>query len=202
MTTVDVGQIGIYWAVMILVALGANLSDSKIGSPLDACERALERLSARGVAVNNRSRWYRSAPVPRSAQPDFVNGVASVSSDLSPTGLLAILQEIETELGRMRDLVDQARVIDLDLLAHGDQVIGWPDSASMGGNSDQDPSGNLIVPHPRLHLRAFVLMPLRDVAPHWRHPVTGQDIETMMKAISIGSRTKVGFHDQICEPLI
>jgi 2-amino-4-hydroxy-6-hydroxymethyldihydropteridine diphosphokinase len=187
---------------MILVALGANLSNPNIGSPLDACERALGCLSERGIVVDKRSRWYRSAPVPRSDQPDFVNGVAAVSSALSPADLLMILHEIEAELGRTRGRVNQARVIDLDLLAHGGRVTGWPDSPSLGPDAVQAVAGGLIVPHPRLHLRAFVLMPLRDVAPDWRHPVSGQDIETMMRAISMGSRTGSGFHDQTCEPLI
>jgi 2-amino-4-hydroxy-6-hydroxymethyldihydropteridine diphosphokinase len=179
---------------MLLVALGANLSNSAIGSPLDACEKALDCLTQRGVAVIKRSRWYRSAPVPRSDQPDYINGVALVSSALAPVDLLSLLHDIEAELGRKRERVNEAREIDLDLLCHGDQVIGWPVSPVCANNG-------LILPHPRLHDRAFVLLPLRDVAPDWRHPVSGQGVEAMIRAISSGSGAEFSFGDQICEPL-
>lgn len=179
---------------MLLVALGANLSNSAIGSPLDACERALDCLTRRGVAVIKRSRWYQSAPVPRSDQPDYINGVALVSSARPPVDLLLLLHEIEVELGRKRERVNEAREIDLDLLCYGDQVIGWPVSPVSADNG-------LILPHPRLHDRAFVLLPLRDVAPDWRHPVSGQDVEAMIRAISSGSGAELSFGDQICEPL-
>ena len=184
---------------MILVALGANLYSPAIGSPMDACELALERLARRKIVVERRSRWYRSAPEPRSDQPDFINGVALVSAALPPTDLLAALHEIEAELGRTRDLPNEARVIDLDLLAHGDHVIGWPASPGLVSNSV---AGGVILPHPRLHARAFVLLPLRDVAPGWRHPVSGADVETMIEAFGGGSGAAGVFGDQNCEPLI
>jgi 2-amino-4-hydroxy-6-hydroxymethyldihydropteridine diphosphokinase len=167
-------------AVMILVALGANLSDPAIGTPRDACEWALELMSRRGAAVAGRSRWYRSAPVPASDQPDFINGVVSVATDLAPAELLAMLHGIEADMGRSRGRPNAARVIDLDLLAHGDAVIGWQAARSaVPGTAD-----GLILPHPRLQFRAFVLLPLRDVAPNWRHPVIGDVAETMIAALS------------------
>lgn len=182
---------------VILVALGANLSSPATGSPLDSCEKALACLGDRGLTILKRSRWYRSAPVPRSSQPNFVNGVVSVASALPPQEFLATLHEIETELGRTRGQLNEARVIDLDLLCHGDQVIGWP--ASPPG--DEIPTVGLVLPHPRLHGRAFVLLPLRDVAPDWRHPVSGEGLEAMIGAISTGSGAGGPFGDQVCEPL-
>lgn len=186
---------------MILIALGANLSNPTIGSPRDACERALTCLSGRDVKVEARSRWYRSAPVPRSDQPDYINGVVSVSTVRAPFELLALLHEIEAELGRTRYQANEARVIDLDLLAYDDQMSGWPASPVPGHEVEQARVGSLILPHPRLHERAFVLLPLRDVASDWRHPVTGQGIEAMISAISDGSGPEAGFRDQFCEPL-
>ncbi|NQU69258.1 MAG: 2-amino-4-hydroxy-6-hydroxymethyldihydropteridine diphosphokinase [Rhodospirillales bacterium] len=186
---------------MLLVALGANLPNSEIGTPLDACEKALDCLTRRGVAVIKRSRWYQSAPVPRSDQPDFINGVAVVSSALSPADLLALLHDIEAELGRKRERVNEAREIDLDLLSYGDQVIGWPVSPVSTDKMGAEADNGLILPHPRLHDRAFVLLPLRDVAPDWRHPVSGQDVEAMIRVISSGSGADLSFGDQICEPL-
>ena len=87
---------------MIVIGLGANLSDPRYGGPQDACEAALDALRAAGVAVLRRSRWYRSAPVPASDQPWFVNAVAEVVTDLSAAELLDLLHRIEREMGRER----------------------------------------------------------------------------------------------------
>lgn len=169
---------------MILIALGANLPSRLAGSPRATCEMALDALARRAVRPLRRSRWYRSAPVPPSDQPDFVNGVAMVGSSHTPEDLLALLHDVERRLGRVRGAAGAARTIDLDLIAHGDTVAGWPD--------DGDGDGGLVLPHPRLHLRAFVLMPLGDVAPGWRHPVRGIGVAEMIAALPPG---------QDCAPL-
>jgi len=145
---------------VILIALGANLPSPRYGTPRQTCEAALAALAARGVRVRRRSRWYRSDPVPPSGQPPFVNGVAEVETDLPPAGLLALLHEIERDFGRVRRRRNEARVIDLDLLAYGERV-------SAPGEAPE-------LPHPRLAERAFVLLPLMDLAPDWRHPVSGR----------------------------
>lgn len=149
---------------MILIGLGGNLP-SHFGPPLETCEAALEALRAAGVSVVRRSRWWRTAPVPVSGQPWFVNGVAAVETDLKAWDLLAVLHRIEAEFGRVRGARDAARVIDIDLLAYGDAVIH---------------EGGLDVPHPRLHARAFVLLPLAEVAPGWRHPESGEGVDAMI----------------------
>jgi len=145
---------------VILVALGANLPSPRHGTPRQTCEAALAALTAGGARVLRRSRWYRSDPVPPSGQPSFVNGVAEVATDLSPAELLALLHQIENEFGRTRRQRNEARLIDLDLLAYGDRV-------SAAGEVPE-------LPHPRLAGRAFVLLPLAELAPDWRHPVSGQ----------------------------
>ena len=144
---------------MILVGFGANLPSPRHGDPVATCTAALAALERAGVRVRRRSRWYRSAPVPPSDQPWFVNGVAEVETDLDPAGLMAVLHGIERDFGRVRRERNEARVIDLDLLAYGDRVSG----------PDQTPR----LPHPRLADRAFVVLPLAELDPDWRHPESG-----------------------------
>jgi len=163
---------------MILIALGANLSSPRHGTPRETCEAALATLQANGVRIVRRSRWYRSAPVPPSGQPPFVNGVVEVATDLPPADLLSLLHRIEAEFGRVRRQRNEARVLDLDLLAHGDRV-------STPGEVPE-------LPHPRLADRAFVVLPLADVAPDWRHPVTGLSPADMATRLPPG---------QMAEPL-
>lgn len=158
---------------MILIGLGAN-EPSAVGLPQATLEAALAMLAAEGVAITAQSRWYRSAPVPPSDQPWFVNGVAAVTTRLDPAGLLALLHRIEAHFGRRRRLRDEARPIDIDLLAYDDVVSGE-------GRTPR-------LPHPRLHQRAFVLLPLRDVAPNWRHPEIGQSVAALIASLPPGQQ--------------
>ena len=144
---------------MILIALGSNLPSQRFGEPVANCDAALVSLAAVGVNPVRVSRWYRSAPVPASDQPWFVNGVATVNTALPPDRLLAALHGVEREFGRSRRARNEARVIDLDLLAYDELISG----------SGEAP----ILPHPRMAERAFVVRPLAELAPDWRHPVTG-----------------------------
>ncbi len=153
---------------LILIGLGANLPNPTFGSPRESLEAALGALSAAGIGLLGRSRWYASSPVPPSAQPPYVNGVAAVEFALGPRDLLAALHRIESEFGRRRSVPDAPRMLDLDLLAHDQRVI------------DEE---SLVVPHPRLAERAFVLLPLAEIAPAWRHPATGQAVGELLAAL-------------------
>ena len=155
----------------ILVAIGSNLPSPTFGPPRAVCEAALAELSARGLRIVRRSRWFESAPVPPSDQPWFVNGVAIVETSLSPGDLLALLHATEHRFGRQRRAVNEARILDLDLIAYGDRV-----------QTDAAP----ILPHPRLQERAFVLLPLADLLPDWRHPVDGRTLSSMIRALPTG----------------
>jgi 2-amino-4-hydroxy-6-hydroxymethyldihydropteridine diphosphokinase len=147
---------------MILIGVGANLPSPSTGSPRTTCERALAALPGEGV----RMRWYESAPVPASDQPWFVNAVALVDTELDSAALLAVLHRVEAAFGRRRAEKNEARALDLDLLAYGGEVR----------TGESGPH----LPHPRLHERAFVLLPLCDVAPNWRHPVSGLTVEALI----------------------
>ena len=141
---------------LILIGVGGNLASPRWGPPLKTLSAALDALEQEGIAIARRSSWYRSQPVPRSDQPWFLNAVAVVETGLSPGDLLALMQTIETRFGRLRGLPNASRTADLDLLDHRGEHILSPD---------------LILPHPRLHQRRFVLEPVAEIAPGWRHPV-------------------------------
>jgi len=157
---------------VILIGLGANLPSAQFGAPKRTLEAALEALENRGVRVVKRSRWYSSAPVPPSGQPRYINAVAAVETGLLPEALLDLLHAIENDFGRQRGERNAAREIDLDLLAYGDLI------------STQTPP---ILPHPRLAERAFVLRPLSDIDPAWRHPQSRQSAAELAEAAAEGA---------------
>jgi 2-amino-4-hydroxy-6-hydroxymethyldihydropteridine diphosphokinase len=160
---------------MIFIGIGANLP-GPAGSPRATAEAALGALAAAGIAVRRRSRWYESAPVPPSDQPWYVNGVAEVATDLEPAALLAVLHRIEAEFGRTRTVANAARPLDLDLLAYDDRIL--------------DGIRGVMIPHPRMHERAFVLLPLAELAPGWRHPRTGRAISALIAALPPGAEAR------------
>lgn len=155
---------------VILVAIGANLPGPAGAPPLVACRAAAAALDALpGLRLRGLSRWYRTAPVPPSGQPDYVNGVAHLEGTAAPEALLASLQAIEARAGRARGVVNAARTLDLDIIDMDGMV-----------RTARDP----VLPHPRAHERAFVLAPLADVAPAWVHPVLGQTVATLLAAVA------------------
>ena len=161
----------------VLIGIGANLAAPGHATPLAGCQAALAALAAQGIGILARSRWYLSAPVPVSDQPWFVNAVATVETVLAPDRLIETLIAVETAFGRRRDRRWQARVLDLDLLAHG--------RIRLGGGSGPT------VPHPRLHERLFVLRPMVDIVPGWRHPATGAGLAEMLAALAPGQSLRV-----------
>lgn len=159
---------------MILVALGSNLESPVHGAPQRVLEAALESMPACGISVVLRSSWYRSAPVPRSSQPWFVNGVAQIDTSMKPAELLACLHEIEFQFGRRRLARNESRVLDLDLLAY---------------DRECPPEGSgLILPHPGIAERAFVLYPLVEMCPEWQHPVSGETAAEMLRGLPEGQQ--------------
>lgn len=169
---------------MIIIALGANLPSPVHGSPAATLDAALRTLGDAGVETVVRSPWFESEPVPPSDQPWFVNGVAIVRTALGPQELLTRIHEVERSFGRVRRKRWEARVIDIDLIAYSDLVL--PDAAAWraaGEAPPETPPDGLVLPHPRMQDRRFVLEPLVAVAPEWRHPVLGRTARDLFAAL-------------------
>jgi 2-amino-4-hydroxy-6-hydroxymethyldihydropteridine diphosphokinase len=156
---------------MILVAIGANLPAADGTSALDTCRSMAQRLAGlTGLRLVAVSRWYRSAPVPASGQPDYVNGMAALEGVIEPAALLACLQRAERGAGRVRGAANAARELDLDIIDMDRLLRDAPDP---------------VLPHPRAHLRGFVLWPLRDVAPGWTDPRSGMSVDALLAALPL-----------------
>ena len=173
---------------LALVALGANLS-SWAGAPADSLRAALAMMQARGLGIVALSRFWRTPAHPPGCGPDYVNAAAVIGAPADPAETLAILHEIEAALGRIRDGGRwQARGIDLDLIAVGDAVL--PDGPTQDEWRDLPTADQariapdrLVLPHPRLQDRGFVLAPLAEIAPGWVHPRLRQSVTAMLAAL-------------------
>ena len=152
----------------LFIGLGANLTPDGYASPREGCVAALSALADEGVHLSALSHWYESAPVPISNQPWYLNAVAEATTELNAASTLAALHNIERRFGRVRTERNAARVLDLDLL----------DFAGMVSDTSK-----LALPHPRLHERAFVLLPLGEICPDWVHPVSGIAIQDLIAMI-------------------
>jgi 2-amino-4-hydroxy-6-hydroxymethyldihydropteridine diphosphokinase len=134
----------------IYLSLGSNLGD-RAGN----LRQAIAALSGKGVAAKRASSFYETEPVDYLEQPWFINSVVEAETALEPREVLRVLREIEAEMGSRKEFPGGPRLVDLDLLLYGDEVVETPE---------------LRVPHPRMHLRRFVLQPLAEIAPDARHP--------------------------------
>lgn len=178
-----------------LVALGANLPlHGK--SPKQTLDAAILHLTESGLAIRGQSRFFETPCFPPGAGPDYVNAALAASWEGSPEELLALLHSVEAEFARAREVRWGMRTLDLDLIALGDRVL--PDVATWSrwqGLPLEDQMrlapDRLILPHPRLQDRAFVLVPLCDVAPDWRHPLLGQTVAEMTAALPDAARAEV-----------
>ncbi|HEX5320209.1 MAG TPA: 2-amino-4-hydroxy-6-hydroxymethyldihydropteridine diphosphokinase [Stellaceae bacterium] len=156
---------------MIVVGIGGNLAAQGYASPRETGAAAVDALAAPHLHVLACSPWYESEPVPPSDQPWFVNAVAIVDTEREPGFLLDRLLALEAEFGRVRGERNAARTLDLDLIDYDGLVVDTP---------------RLVLPHPRMHERRFVLAPLCDLAPGWRHPLLGTTAAALLAALPPG----------------
>jgi len=148
---------------VILVALGANLP-SPAGAPAKTLGAALARLEERGIKILSVSSFYETPAWPDPAQPAYVNAVAAVETTLQPVELLTLLHGIETNFGRLRSAPNASRSLDIDLLDYEGRVV----------------TDGVTLPHPRMAERSFVLVPLAEIVPGWRHPVSGLGVAELL----------------------
>lgn len=151
---------------MIIIAVGSNLSGVWSDTPYGMCQEAVHRLSKELQCSVKQSSWYQTSPIPASSQPFYINGVISIQKTIKALRLLELLNLMEKEAGRARQQINEARPLDLDILDVNGEII--------------NDSPRLIVPHPRLHLRGFVLYPLRDIDPQWRHPISHKSVDELI----------------------
>jgi 2-amino-4-hydroxy-6-hydroxymethyldihydropteridine diphosphokinase len=155
---------------LAVIALGGNLPGAH-ESVAEALEAAIAGLPAAGFEVLKVSRWWRSAAWPDASDPPYLNGVALARTALGPEAALAALHGVEAAFGRRRSRPNAPRTLDLDLIALGRLALEGP---------------GLVLPHPRAADRLFVMGPLAEIAPDWRHPRSGATAESLASAATIG----------------
>jgi 2-amino-4-hydroxy-6-hydroxymethyldihydropteridine diphosphokinase len=184
-------------SLQALVAFGANLPFEG-DPPSSTILRACKALEEEGLSVLAFSRLFATPCFPAGAGPDYVNAAAviAVETETDPASVLQRLHRVEAYFGRMREQRWGQRTLDIDLLAVGDSV--WPDPETQDFWRDLTPEAQqkeapdqLILPHPRLQDRAFVLVPLADVAPDWVHPRLGLTVRQMLAALPVADREAV-----------
>lgn len=153
----------------VLIAIGANLPYAGQAAR-ETCQNVVAALrEVPGLEIEAVSAWYESAPVPPSGQPPYINGVVRGCAWIGPEALLDALQKIETQFGRERSIPNAARTLDLDLITFG---------------SVCQTNSRLTLPHPRAHERAFVLLPVQDVAPDWVHPASQKTLAELLPDVA------------------
>ena len=170
------------------VALGSNLS-SDLGDSVALIKSSLKLLAQQSIIIDKCSPFYETPAFPAGNGPNYVNAVIKVKTTLKPEALLQVLHSVEADLGRERGQRWESRVIDMDLLDY--EGILLPDAKTYENWRNMPleqqmttwPEG-LILPHPRIEDRAFVLIPLQAIDPDWLHPVTNEALDVLIARIS------------------
>ena len=152
----------------IIIGVGGNIYSENGSHPIEVCTNAISTLVDYSINVEKQSKWYSSEPIPNSNQPNFFNCVILARSELNEYDVLKSLHEIEKKFGRKRNQINEARTIDLDLIDYSSKVL----------------QNNIItIPHPRAHLRKFVMEPLGEINPNWTHPILKLNVFEILKSL-------------------
>lgn len=154
---------------MIYIGIGSNLNGKNNETPLQNCKKALVELK-KEVNICKISSWYKSEPIPVSNQPWFINGVIEISTNKSSLDLLEFILSIEKVFGRVREKKNEARILDLDIIDYKKKILYI--------------KNKLIIPHPRMHERSFVLQPLSELNPKWIHPIKKKGIKELIRNLN------------------
>ena len=147
---------------MIYIGIGSNLNGKNNETPLENCKKALIEIK-KETNICKISSWYKSEPIPISNQPWYVNGVVEIKTNKSSIELLNFILNIEEFFGRVRNKKNEARILDLDIIDYKRKILYK--------------EKKLIIPHPRMHERSFVLQPLHELNPLWVHPVKKKELK-------------------------
>ena len=164
---------------MIYLSLGSNLP-SKVGNRFDNIDFSLLLLENYGISIIKKSNFYETPSYPDNKNPKFINLVVKIKTDLPPVDLLSVLLFIEEKIGRKRDVKNQPRTCDIDIIDYKGEIydLKYKDL-------------NLLIPHKEMNNRNFVLFPLKDVEPNWIHPKTKETIDTLIKKLPTQDRKSI-----------
>ena len=154
---------------MIYIGIGSNLNGKNNETPLQNCKKALVELK-KEVNICKISSWYKSEPIPVSNQSWYINGVVEISTNKSSIDLLEFILNIEEFFGRVREKKNEARILDLDIIDYKKKILYK--------------KNKLIIPHPRMHQRSFVLQPLQELNPKWIHPIKKKGLKELISNLN------------------
>ena len=164
---------------MIILSLGSNLP-SRFGNKFDNLELAITFLKNYEILIDKRSSFYESPSHPDKKNPKFINIAISIKTDLPPVDLMSVLIFIEEKIGRKRNIKNAPRTCDIDIIDYNREVL----------NIDYK-NLELVIPHKELASRNFVLFPIQEIIPDWRHPKTNEIISTLIRKLPIEDRKSI-----------
>ncbi len=152
----------------VIISVGGNINSEDGSHPVETCNKAIRSFQNYSIKVKKQSKWYNSEPIPKSDQPNFFNCVVIATTKLNENDVLESLHKIEEKFGRTRDKINDPRSIDLDLIDYSGKIRC---------------NKNIIIPHPRAHLRKFVMGPLAEINPDWLHPILNTSVLEILQKL-------------------
>ena len=152
----------------IIIGIGGNIKSEEGVHPIRIAMRAISYFKDYSINITNQSSWYETEPIPKSDQPNFFNCIVLANTNLNELDVLKSLHEIEYKLGRKRRMINEARIIDLDLIDYSNKILI---------------NKEIVIPHPRAHQRRFVMEPLAELDKNWVHPILKTNISKILKKL-------------------